>query len=239
MSDPVDYYVAGILFLIKDIEGGFVSFDKLKSWGTSKSTAFGETYNVDYFEKSNLFEEAIKSLDKTSAIKVIDDPYGPKFLKVLKVGLLYEFEENEPNTVLSKTATFGESWITSALLKLNSLDLGVNEIVDEQTTVADWQPLQIERDDSVFQEGLKAVEEALKIIESDNGYAATEPEERNAILASAKGTVEALKDGNPSKQTVLATLVSPFKYMSKKFGDGIIGAAAKTIWEFGMKLLGF
>lgn len=243
MTKPEEYYAAGILLYIKNDDDSFFKLDYLQEWGSLESLGFGDAYHEPFLKDNQLTRKALKLLSKEGIIKVYEDPYGPDMVRVLKPRFLDEFEGDEPSDVFSKTLNFGYPWITSALKKINSNlqngfeDLEFKSELSNDISDSEWYPLPIEREDPLFQEGLKAVEEALKIIEYDNGYAANEPEERNAILASAKGTVEALKDGNPSKESVSATLITPFKYLAKKFGDGIIGAAAKTIWEFGIKIL--
>lgn len=232
MAEPIDYYVAGILFLLKDMSSEFISVEKLESWGVEKSSAFGDSYRVKYFESPGLFKEALKSLDKTGAIKLIDDPYGPTIIKILKERYLYEFEEFEPELVLSKTASFGESWISTALLNLNASSIDEYNIeVEDVNENIDWQPLPIDREDPVYHEALKAVEDAMRVIESDNGYAVTAPEERDAIITSLKGGSEALKNGSPTQKYLKDTLVSGFSYLAKKFTDSAIGVAAKKALE--------
>jgi hypothetical protein len=48
---------------------------------------------------------------------------------------------------------------------------------------APWEPLAIDRDNPAYKEAVAASEAALREIEGSNGYATTEPEERNAIVA--------------------------------------------------------
>ncbi len=96
-----------------------------------------------------------------------------------------------------------------------------------------WEPLPIDRQTDHFKSQLEEVSEQLAIIERDNGYAANEPDERNSILIPAKATVEALREGEVSKDSFLANLFKPMKYLAKKFGDSVIGAAARKIVEIG------
>jgi|GEM_PF-6421269 hypothetical protein len=94
-----------------------------------------------------------------------------------------------------------------------------------------WQPLSIDRGDEKYIQAVEATEEAIKTIEQDNGFAATEPDERNAVLYTAKGTLDALKEGTPSKDQIDSGILRPLKYLSKKFADTAIGIAAKKAVE--------
>lgn len=90
-----------------------------------------------------------------------------------------------------------------------------------------WEPLKLDRDDSKFSEAIDAAEAALAGIESSNGYAINEPEERNAIVASVKGTIEATKTGTPSREMLVHGLFRPLKYLAEKFRDTAVGEFCK------------
>lgn len=91
----------------------------------------------------------------------------------------------------------------------------------------EWQPIKIERDTETYKEAVDASEAAVREIEASNGYAATNLEERNAIVASVKGTLDAIKNGAPSKQSIRYGLLSPLKFIARKFAETTIGEIAK------------
>lgn len=90
-----------------------------------------------------------------------------------------------------------------------------------------WAPLKIDRSDSIYVEMTSKVHRAIETVEADNGYAATCPEERDAIIASTKGQLEAIENGQPSREAILAGLAAPLKFLSQKFIGTLIGEAAK------------
>lgn len=161
-------------------------------------------------------------------------------VKDKNVGFASIFKGQFGQILNATDANYAKEWRLTALKNsLNDVEY-VNERADEKNANNEqWHPLPIERDDPVYQAGLKAVEEALTTIEADNGFAANYPDERNAIVANAKGIIESLKDGTPSKDQVESNLVKPFKWIFDKFGGGLLSSAARTIWEFGLKLLAF
>lgn len=244
MSDLAEYYGAAVL-LWADTNGrrNFTEHELVLCVNEMPSTSETPKNILPHLDSVANLNLGLTWLKQCDFINVFYDEFGPDCFFVTLEGNLDEIRNaNYPDTPVSKAAHFGAAWLIIALQNIrdgsNFSNNQDNEIT-QRLNHDNWQPLPIDREDPLFKVGLKAVEEALKTIEADNGYAATEPEERNAIIASAKGTVQALKDGYPSKGTVSATLIIPFKYLAKKFGDGIIGAAAKTIWEFGIKLLTF
>ena len=96
--------------------------------------------------------------------------------------------------------------------------------------------LTADQERSMAREIRLAEEEALETIQSDNGYAATEPEERNSIVWTIGAGVNALKEGLITKDQAQTLLLKPFKYLAKKFPDAIIGVSAKdaatAIWDW-------
>jgi hypothetical protein len=90
-----------------------------------------------------------------------------------------------------------------------------------------WQPLKIDRQAPEYRVALETTEKALDIIRSDNGYAATEPGERDEVVRSLEAGVQALKSESPSRGRLHAILISPLKFVLEKFAGAAIGEAAK------------
>jgi hypothetical protein len=90
-----------------------------------------------------------------------------------------------------------------------------------------WEPIKLDRKSSKFEEAVGAAEAALREIEGSNGYASSEPEERNGLVATVKGSIEALKEGTPSRQSIVYGLIKPLEYIVKKFTDSTMGEIAK------------
>jgi hypothetical protein len=94
-------------------------------------------------------------------------------------------------------------------------------------SVDTWEPLPIDRSSAAYAEAVESSDAALREIESSNGYAATEPEERNAIVSTIRGTLEAIKGGHPSRGALVHGLLKPLEYVAAKFRDATIGEIAK------------
>ena len=90
-----------------------------------------------------------------------------------------------------------------------------------------WEPLKIDRGTREYGEAVAAVEEALGVIESDNGYAASEPEERNQIIWSIREGIRTIKENLPSYAQIQSMVEQPLRFISKKFAETAMGEIAK------------
>ncbi len=93
-----------------------------------------------------------------------------------------------------------------------------------------WTPLKIDRESDEFKSALAATEEALEKVRSDNGYAASAPEERNAILESLQAGIDRLKSAATVEQ-VRSLILGPLSYLARKFLDTGIGEVAKRAFS--------
>lgn len=91
-----------------------------------------------------------------------------------------------------------------------------------------WEPLKIDRAAPEYKETVSTLEDAITTIRGDNGYAQSEPEERNAIIASLEHGIEIIKNECPTRAQLASLVLSPLRYLAKKFVDTAIGIAAKV-----------
>jgi hypothetical protein len=94
-------------------------------------------------------------------------------------------------------------------------------------TINEWEPLQIDREASEFREAVAVAEKAIDRIAADNGYASTQADERDGIVATMRGTISALKSGWISRDTIVAGLLRPLRFLTEKFSGSAIGEAGK------------
>lgn len=230
-SEKISYYAAAILLWAKREEKDYFTKNDVEYW--LNNNAFKK-----YSPNDKYIEDAMNLMQVLEVAKIIKDDFGPtvvelegstegKFIDSSNaINYLSDIFSDSP---FYKANRYGLEWILAAI---DEIDKSPNQapsidVDSEQLSNDEWQPLPIDREDEHFVEALEAIEEAIEAIEGDNGYAATEPEERNGILYSAKGTLQALKEGTPSREQLISSLLKPFNYIAKKFGDGIIGVAAK------------
>ena len=107
----------------------------------------------------------------------------------------------------------------------------------EQGEVADdepsWSPLPIELAASDTKQLLKAANDAISTLQSDNGYAATLPVERAEVLSRLKAGVELLKDAPAiSYSAIQVYFIWPVQKIARKFTpETVTGVAVKLFWD--------
>ena len=94
-----------------------------------------------------------------------------------------------------------------------------------------WEPLKNESNASQKEEVISAIEDVVRQVESDNGFAATSPRERDTVVYSLKAGIEILRSHMPSREQVTAFVLSPLKYIVRVFGQHATGELAKRAVE--------
>ena len=94
----------------------------------------------------------------------------------------------------------------------------------------------LERSGELFEQAVDSTEKALAEIKGNNGYAGSEPEERERIVWSLSEAVRQMREGMPSRDQILVMAVKPLKYIAEKFAGASMGevakAAIKAIWAW-------
>lgn len=143
----------------------------------------------------------------------------PQTYEITGRGIAYvEGEIDNPSTFLSRHLARREHGEVGSRSRLSPANRE-----DDQ-----WQPLRIDRTSHEYSEATGVLERAVSVIESDNGYAANEPEERDQIVWSLKEGLKAIQEKLPSRAQMIALVVQPLKFMAKKFAETAMGEAAKA-----------
>jgi AraC-like DNA-binding protein len=100
-----------------------------------------------------------------------------------------------------------------------------------------WTPTVVELTEENAERAISELEQAIEEIAANNGYASSEPAERNAILGSLRSGIDALKSRVFTKSFFIEAVQKPLAYLSKKFTDSAIGLAAKKALEVLVGLL--
>ena len=110
------------------------------------------------------------------------------------------------------------------------------ELGDTPTSDDTWEPLPLERSGAEYELALEQTETAYSEISGNNGYAQTEPDERERIVWSLSEAVRQMREGMPSRDQILVMAVRPLKYIAEKFAGASMGeaakAAVKAIWAW-------
>jgi hypothetical protein len=197
---------------------------------------------ICYVENAALREEAVRLMRKHGAIKIIQDPFGPTiWQKTDYLDELSEQRESSPASVFFRAKASGDPkvWLFAALQKLNltaeelrvtSNDFLAEAVADftagafktEGEPVDEWAPITIDQANSTVAEATKQLNAATEAIAQDNGYSATHPQERDAVVQDLKGGLEKLKSGVVSLGWLRRT-ASALRTASGRFANTIKG----------------
>ena len=180
-------------------------------------------------------------LSKSNYLSEMSDPFTPSYFSH-RPELFEYYEDNirDEGCVIWKCA-YIHSWLKLALMGMLEAHSNKFSSEEDQTSPqADtededihdaandyWEPLPIERDSIDYQEAVAQLENVLEVVRSNNGYAETEPEEREQMVWSLETGLEALQEPNSTLDSIKSLLLKPLNYLSKKFADASIGEAAK------------
>ncbi len=195
---------------------------------------------IDLFKvqiSRNLLRSSLALLERgnRSFIQIAKDSKENEFFLINERGIIFIEEQLiDDASLISKFATLGDD----ALAELAGLPRNKTE---PQTAASenDWEPLAIDRGSEPFKNALQKVDEAIRAIESDNGFAANEPTTRDNILENLKLGSEWLKLRTPSKAQVQSMLLIPLRWIGEKFGQSAVGEIAKEATKALLKWLNF
>ena len=94
-----------------------------------------------------------------------------------------------------------------------------------------WEPLKNESNPLQREEAITAIEEVVRQVEADNGFAANQPEARDSLVYSLRVGIKMLREYSPSREQVTANILKPLKYIGDLFAKHSIGELAKKATE--------
>lgn len=131
----------------------------------------------------------------------------------------------------------GQFELPDSIIAKYAAKLEVEKNSTQSQTEDVWEPLKIDKAATDYVEAVEKVETAIAKIRADNGYASTEPEERDNIVGALDSGLTRLKNGMPTRDELRALLLRPLKYITKRFADTALGEVAKAAFAALMKLL--
>lgn len=161
--------------------------------------------------------------------------YKLPYVELAEFGEIFEtvVEQNGLSEIWEHLKTLGLDWLTESLNNLHD-EVFNNEAEpgDDDLEDLDWAPIPLEYGTNEASAAISAVEKALEAIAQDNGYAATNPAERNSIVLVLKDAVANLKMGMEltyfyAKRSIVVPLVRA----AKRFGNSVVGHIIKGALE--------
>lgn len=139
-----------------------------------------------FLEDDRIFDLATSWLVQNQVISVLSDDFGPSVLEPSAdfAERSSELSEDTQSPFYRfKRTNFYKPWLNEALKNL-AKEAAFQALKDEDFSNPDreWEPIPLDRSEPKLTEVIESVEEAIKIVSADNGYAANRPEERNYVV---------------------------------------------------------
>ena len=97
---------------------------------------------------------------------------------------------------------------------------------------SEWEPIPLTRDDTARHAAVDALDRIVDELRGDNGYAATNPEEKRYVQDKLSGAVKRLRDDTQISWMYLNEFaIRPLAILIKRFGNATIGLAAVAAKE--------
>jgi hypothetical protein len=198
---------------------------------TASSTRYDPNpYN--YIGNDVLFWRGVRTAEILGLIEIIPDEFGPPLYKKSE-----EFGDILNSLAQDKQSPFykhqlagsnGRSWLLTALHTVNERykELQV-ESQDFNKTDQEWEPIPLDRRNEKLQEATKLLDQTIEELRSDNGYGATNIEEKNFVLEKLQSAARRLKkETQTSWMYVKEFALDPLSLLVRRFGEAAIGITA-------------
>lgn len=191
-------------------------------------------------------EVALHELLNEGLISAIEDDFADPYFAISDDGIgIVSSQVSLHDTIISKYDLLGDGWLRS-VFKNAYLKAYREASVDSDSAKSDrkkiqaeadtWEPLPVDRAAPEYVRSVEALDNALSAMESDNGYAANHPEERDHVVWSLRQGLIALKEKWPSLSQIRSLILEPLQRATSTLKDSASGlaglAAQEAVKEF-------
>jgi hypothetical protein len=197
-----------------------------------------------------LFRICLEDFIKYGWVDSIDDEFAALFIR--KNGRLVEAPASDRKfqKLHEKYESLGsakDAWLDSALVsvldgfeidELNEIlsEISLTKSQDEQNAPTasdeDWSPIPLDRNDLKQTKAVEALEKIVEELRGDNGYAATNPEEKAYVQDKLLAVTKRLKDETQISWMYLSEFAfKPLGILIRRFGGAAVGIAATAAKE--------
>lgn len=194
----------------------------------------GSPESNTHLDNDVILDCAIRWMIDENLINAIEDDFGPSlYLETEEANGKWEDIEKQQNGPYFRYQLTPNSerrlWLTMALGKINSqysrLDLSIDDFDEDDT---EWEPLALNRSDERLVRAIEAIDETIEAVRKDNGYGATQPEERKYVLEGLNAFTKTLKEAETISFLYIKTYaLEPLARLIKRFGPAAVGASAQ------------
>jgi hypothetical protein len=229
------YYAVAIVSYFQDREHRATTAATLvealqTEWGT-----FG-IIPVGLLETPPIFWKAIDWMVAQGLVRMIDDEFAPTMIlrnseftqKAAQLSVV-------PNTPLQKFKDLNgdQMWLTGILFELEerAKQFGITE-KDYNEPDLEWEPIPLDRTEPELQKAITRIDEVVEAVRSDNGYAATLPEERAFVLDGLTVFATRLRNSDTISVPFLQAYgLTNITKLIKRFGLAAVGVLAMSALE--------
>ena len=158
-------------------------------------------------------------------VEPLIDEFGPAiYLKRTGDWAHYQnlLEGLEYAPLFRKLEKAGYGWLKQALQKI--LTERAKEAKVEQATKDQWEPIAVDRSNESVKKVISALDETIEAVRADNGYSASQPEERRLVLDALRAAGLRLKEDTQISLTYLNEIaLKPLVVVVKRFGKAAVG----------------
>jgi hypothetical protein len=252
MTERVDYYVAAIVDSIEQRAKEGTRGDKQCSLPLNKVLSYYSLKPDDWqhtqLHQGTLLHTALNSLEQLELIQVLRDSYSETILHIPDLQKLFDaLQANEPFQRLYILHENGYEWLLNALVSINrelaaeqdaSAGKSTPETQQAVSTEDRWEPLALDREDESFEEAVSELQETIRQVAADNGFAAEYPSERDNLVIHAQATLASAREGKVTRLQVKQHLIAAGRWLADKFSGTAIGTLGSELAKWGLRLLG-
>jgi hypothetical protein len=192
---------------------------------------FNDEEVLSYLDNEILFRKAIDILVERSFLTEVPDDFGPAiYRKAEDFDDAWSIAEKDSALPFGKYGLVndGQNWLRAALASVNAeyAALQITE-TDFEGPYDEWEPLPLDRSDPKLRTVIERVADIAEQVRTDNGYAATVPQERSYVLTELNKFSEIVKNEEQvSVGFIRRYALEPLITVGKRFKGHAIGIAA-------------
>ncbi|MGJ5024667.1 hypothetical protein [Bradyrhizobium oligotrophicum] len=184
------------------------------------------------FRYHGLVRAGMRILVQAGVAEIIAEDFGPRLYRRtgdLTAEWIYEGGGQQIPLFRRYAQIRNLGWLNQAIVDVNEnfKSLGVSSSDFDAPAVSLWQPLPLDRTDEALVAATERVDEAIRSIEGDNGYAAHAPGERDYVVQSLKTFSATLKENAQITGMQIKTFaLEPLAVVMRRFAGAGLEMAA-------------